>query len=268
MRVLWGGCTQKEHPSILKVPSILSLECFAPSLTPPCNLEQDTQTRKQMLSFISVNFATGQNKQTKSLIWFSVRSLPWLSYLVRNHKDSLEINLSLDQLSIVADHPAREQGEEAVVWKVFTYRPRWQRAWSGYQVHLESSSSSSLPSSLSLISLATSVERYIWNHRHYCRRHFFWSNLIIIWKSSSSGNRQATAEAPLWTSWSPSRSSSTFSAIYHQYSPLFIIIIMFDPRSSANRQTRMEGAEINKSLLALKECIRWWYCKAWWLLCR
>ena len=66
--------------------------------------------------------------------------------------DSFEIaptKSTLDQLSIVADHPTREQGKEAVVWKVFTYRPRWQRAWSRHQVQLDLKSS--LSSSLSLV---------------------------------------------------------------------------------------------------------------------
>ena len=65
--------------------------------------------------------------------------------------DSFEINptkSTLEQHSIVADHPAREQGKEAVVWKVLTYRPRWQRAWSRHQVQL---TSSLLSSSLSLV---------------------------------------------------------------------------------------------------------------------
>merc|ERR1712141_899728 len=87
-----------------------------------------------------------------------------------------------------------------------------------------------------------------------------------VLKHIASGNNLRTSGQTSANSHS-SRSHAVFQIILRENKgrkPLFGKFSLIDlagnergaDTSSANRQTRMEGAEINKSLLALKECIR------------
>ena len=85
-------------------------------------------------------------------------------------------------------------------------------------------------------------------------------------KLITQGNNQRTSGQTSANAHS-SRSHAVFQIILRENKgrkPLFGKFSLIDlagnergaDTNSANRQTRMEGAEINKSLLALKECIR------------